>query len=46
MFNISIFDNIKKTQTLIDKVDQLKQSLYVAFFDQKKIYDQVDHNYL
>jgi hypothetical protein len=42
----SIFDNIKKAQTLIDRADQLKQPLYVASLDQEKVYDQVNHNYL
>jgi hypothetical protein len=46
MFMRSIFDNIKKTQILINKTDQLKTSLYVTLLDQKKAYDQVNHKYL
>ncbi|KZZ93600.1 reverse transcriptase [Ascosphaera apis ARSEF 7405] len=41
-----MFDNVKMVQAAIDKAKATKQKLYIAFLDQEKAYDSVDHTYL
>lgn len=41
-----MFDNVKMIQAAIDKAKATKQKLYIAFLDQEKAYDSVDHTYL
>jgi exonuclease III len=42
----SIFDNIKEVQCMIDVAKQRKEPLFIAFLDQEKAYDRVDHDFL